>query len=122
MAQDGTHEMELSINTLRARTHTERSGRNGKSPVPRVPGFRAWLLAQAGRDDPIGDLAADVRRDPPGTQAWSVEELRDHMAQRRADRAAIRALNEAADEWRACCDSPTAGARIALWTLSGSPT
>ena len=115
MAQDVTGNDYIHTYT-HTHTHTERSERNGKSPVPAVPTvprFSDWLLAQADRDDPIGDLAYDVRRDPPTAPLWGVKELRDHMGRRRADRAAIRALNEAAAEWQQCCGSAIAGARIA---------
>lgn len=33
-------------------------------PVPPVPSFSGWLLAYR-RNNRIGDLAADVRREPP---------------------------------------------------------
>lgn len=116
MAQDGTRKNSTYHIHTHAHTHTERSERNGKSrvpPVPAVPRFSDWLLAQADRDDPIGDLAYDARRDPPSAPMWGVRELRDHIGRRHGDRAAIRALNEAAAEWQQCCDSATAGDRIA---------
>ena len=116
MAQDGTGKKGIHHMHTHAHAHAERSERNRNSPVPPVPTcarFSDWLLAQADRPDPVGDLAEDVRRDPPKVPLWGVRELRDHMGQRRACREALMALNEAASEWRQCCDSATAGDRMA---------
>jgi hypothetical protein len=55
-----------------------------------VTGFSAWLLSYT-RNNRIGDLASDVRRDPPGA-AWGYRELKQHMLDRRACRDAMMAL------------------------------
>lgn len=74
--------------------------------------FSSWLLAQSGRDDPVGDLAGDVRRDPP-TGGWGVKELRRHMHHRGACGEALAALSQAYSEWNQCCGSRTGGDRMA---------
>lgn len=62
--------------------------------------FANWLQAQVDRDDPVGDLAGDVFRCPPSAPDWGVDELRAHMRSRGACRESMRALNDAASEFR----------------------
>lgn len=59
--------------------------------------FWTWLKEQARRDDPIGDLASDALRSPPSSR--SARGLREHMTDRRAHYAALRALDDAEAEW-----------------------
>ncbi len=44
--------------------------------------FSQWLLTYE-RDNRIGDLAGDVRRDPPSGD-WGYQEMLAHMLERRA--------------------------------------
>lgn len=69
--------------------------------------FSEWLLTQLDRDDFVGDLAGDVRRDPP-INALGVKELRRHMHHRHACGEALDALRRAYSEWHQCCCSTTA--------------
>lgn len=55
--------------------------------------FRDWLL-EYNDDDIIGDLANDVRRDPPEGN-WDAKKLRAHMRNRRACDEAFEALKDA---------------------------
>jgi uncharacterized protein YozE (UPF0346 family) len=62
--------------------------------------FYAWLMAQAKRDDPIGDLAQDVRRDPDAPKyAFRQKTWREHLQNNNACESAIVALNSAFDEF-----------------------
>lgn len=60
--------------------------------------FMSWLLLQHERPDLVGDLAMDVRRDPP--EGRSIGALRRHMRSRGACPEAMEALRIAVDEWR----------------------
>lgn len=74
-------------------------------PVPPVPSFSDWLLAYS-RNNRIGDLAADVRRDPP-RPGWGYTELRRHMLSRGACLDAMKSLEAAKRAYyrhaSACC-------------------
>ncbi len=60
--------------------------------------FKTWLLSQTYRDDPIGDLADDAKRD---TKSWrSIKGLRDSMIGLRACKEAYEALDEAIEEYK----------------------
>lgn len=60
--------------------------------------FKTWLLSQTYRNDPIGDLADDVKRD---TKSWkSVKGLRNSMIEWRACREAYETLDEAVEEYK----------------------
>lgn len=61
--------------------------------------FTDWLDRQADRDDPIGDLASDVRRDKKAPKG-DAEALRTHMTFRGASSEALDALMLAEREWR----------------------
>ena len=61
--------------------------------------FRAWLLSQTDRDDPIGDLARDVRHDR-GSRARTVRGVRQRILNVGGCDAAVDALEAAAREWR----------------------
>lgn len=70
-----------------------------------VTGFTDWLLAYS-RNNRIGDLAADVRRDPP-RPGWGYTELRRHMLSRGACLDAMKSLEAAKRAYyrhaSACC-------------------
>lgn len=60
--------------------------------------FKTWLLTQTYRDDSIGDLADDAKRD---TKSWrSIKGLRNSMIQWRACIEAYEALDEAIEEYK----------------------
>ncbi len=64
--------------------------------------FYDWLVKQAKRNDPIGDLAGDVRGDssfPRGIT--SLVRLRQYLKSKGATKPAIDALDEAHREWAA---------------------
>lgn len=62
--------------------------------------FRAWLSAQAGRDDAVGDLAGDALRKSSG--AWtSHPDLLKRMQAVGASAEALRALDDARKEFAA---------------------
>jgi uncharacterized protein YozE (UPF0346 family) len=63
--------------------------------------FYKWLIKQKKRDDPIGDLALDVKRDksfPIATE--SLKELESYLFHKMAIDEAIQALNEAYKEFK----------------------
>lgn len=63
--------------------------------------FGAWLDQQIGRDDPVGDLAADASKDRerPGPQAQYGEWL-NYLRSKQACRDALDALKQARREYR----------------------
>lgn len=68
--------------------------------------FQEWLMAYK-RDNRIGDLARDVRRDPPKEanyidvqKVWDAKRLREHMVNRRACREALEALSAAKQAYK----------------------
>lgn len=64
--------------------------------------FLVWLANQVGRDDPIGDLAGDMRDDPPPSHITTPEQFHDWVACRHIYVAheALQAIIEAGAEWR----------------------
>ena len=64
--------------------------------------FCAWLRAQADRDDPIGDLASDFKRDPQGSGVNSIEAFRRQLELLHACSGAFEAFELALTEWRRC--------------------
>lgn len=63
--------------------------------------FYKWLIKQQKRDDPIGDLARDVKRDKsyPFTTE-SLRKLESYLFRKKAIDEAIQALNEAYKEFK----------------------
>ena len=63
--------------------------------------FTDWLLQQADRDDPVGDLSRDVARDPdwPGSSR-SLSRLLVYLHNRGACEGAIAVLRAAWREWQ----------------------
>lgn len=70
--------------------------------MPKSIEFYSWLLSQAGRSDPVGDLASDVKRDreSPNDNAEK-ETWLSHLKNKRACREAIEAFKEAWAEFSA---------------------
>lgn len=63
--------------------------------------FMTWLLQQVGRDDPIGDLANDMKRDKKRPRPdTSIKELREYLRRQHACREAIEAFNDAVKEYK----------------------
>lgn len=70
------------------------------SEAAKSPFFR-WLLRQLKRDDPIGDLAQDVRSDTSfPISSTNLDDLRTHLVLKHAIPEAFVALDEAWAEWR----------------------
>lgn len=65
--------------------------------------FRAWLLDQSRRDDPVGDLARDVSSDKHN-KARSAFGLRQHLFRVGAFDNAFDALRTAEHEWKGMHD------------------
>jgi hypothetical protein len=63
--------------------------------------FVDWLLRQTDRDDPVADLAADVRIDIQTTDAelHTAEDVRERLAKCNASPDAVAALDVAEREW-----------------------
>lgn len=69
--------------------------------------FTEWLLRQAGRDDPIGDLASDVGRDPDWPAgSRSLSRFLVYLRNRGACEGAIAALRAAWSEWQGVTHEP----------------
>ena len=47
--------------------------------MTRKTGFKTWLLRQKDRQDPVGDLARDLKADVCAGALWSVESLERHV-------------------------------------------
>lgn len=72
-----------------------------KERKTRFTPFRQWLQSQEKRDDPIGDLARDMRRDPGQvTPNPSLSDLYHYMRAARACDGALQALIDAYREWQ----------------------
>lgn len=84
-----------------------------KAKAARSP-FYVWLLRQVGRDDPIGDLASDAKRDSSfPVSMTSDERLRRHLRRKNACDEALVAFDEAFEEFRTKPKSRT-GTSLAL--------
>ncbi len=62
--------------------------------------FYWWLMKQAKRDDPVGDLARDARADT-AARSMNEEAFRKHLADCGACADCFTALDEAVSEWKA---------------------
>ena len=63
--------------------------------------FRQWLAKQENRDDPVGDLARDVKADKrPAPRVNSYKAWSDHLHRAGASPAALRAFFAAWREYR----------------------
>jgi hypothetical protein len=73
--------------------------RTGAGRKPKaLPNFREWLTTQLRDDSTIGDLAQDAIGDS-GWTGSTVRSLRERMESRGAQSQALRALNEASQEY-----------------------
>jgi len=64
-------------------------------------GFRPWLNKQREREDPVGDIARDMREDSCAKGLRSRSGLRKHIEEKHgASDAAVAALERAWEEWR----------------------
>ena len=75
-----------------------------KKPYRRGSSFHRWLMLQIKRDDPIGDLARDVKIDHERRGKWPYaavdrEEYVQYLAYTGACIGACDALVEAWEEW-----------------------
>ena len=62
--------------------------------------FYSWITEQVGRDDPVGDLAMDISRDPEcPTSSSSLSEWVEYLNSRNACGYAIEALATAFGEF-----------------------
>lgn len=61
--------------------------------------FYRWLTHQLERDDPIGDLARDIKRDSAFPASGSIRAARLHLSLYGACGEALRALDEAWSEF-----------------------
>jgi hypothetical protein len=73
----------------------------GKIMAEKRRQFISWLKKQAGRDDPIGDLARGMKMVQRPLERRSVSGLRSHMRLCGACLEALDALDDAAREWKA---------------------
>ena len=64
--------------------------------------FRDWLIRQAHRDDPVGDIARDMLDDPDWPAGDGIlADYRDYLTSVSASSLALAALQQAWDEWSA---------------------
>jgi len=64
--------------------------------------FGEWLLAQAAREDWIGDLARMAVGDAHFAPGWSADDLRIHMSVPDTDPELFVTLDDAEREWQCC--------------------
>jgi len=62
--------------------------------------FKAWLMLQMKREDPVGDLARDVLKDRTWPRTQDTVKLRQHMVKRSAIESALLALDRAYSEYQ----------------------
>jgi len=62
--------------------------------------FKSWLMMQSKRQDPVGALARDVRKDRAWPPTQDLVKLRQHMMKRGAADDARAALDEAYAEYQ----------------------
>lgn len=67
--------------------------------------FIPWLRQQKDRDDPVGDLARDLLRDPGREKIRSVVALRSRLSGGRVCQGALDAFEKALNNWRATKDA-----------------
>jgi hypothetical protein len=87
------------------RWETERMHRENMAAIAAdlAGGFDRWLPWQDGRQDPVGDLAREARRDdrwPTQPEAPGLPELHQHLAEMGAPDEAHAALDSAWSEWQ----------------------
>ncbi len=62
--------------------------------------FKAWLMLQMKRDDPVGDLARDILKDPTWPRTQDTVKLRQYMVKRGSVENALLALDRAYSEYQ----------------------
>jgi uncharacterized protein YozE (UPF0346 family) len=62
--------------------------------------FKAWLMLQMKRDDPVGDLARDVRKDRTWPITQDMAKLRQYMVKRGSIQKTLTALDRAYSEYQ----------------------
>jgi hypothetical protein len=62
--------------------------------------FKAWLMLQMRRDDPVGDLARDVLKDRTWLPTQDTVKLRQYMVKRGVVENALLALGRAYSEYQ----------------------
>ncbi len=62
--------------------------------------FKAWLIQQRKRADPVGDLARDVIKDRTWPPTQDMVKLREHLKQRVAAESILSALDQAYAEYQ----------------------
>jgi uncharacterized protein YozE (UPF0346 family) len=62
--------------------------------------FKAWLMLQMKRADPVGDLARDVLKDRAWPPTQDMVKLRQHMVKRGAIENVFVALDRAYSEYQ----------------------
>ncbi len=62
--------------------------------------FKAWLMLQTKRDDPVGNLARDVLKDLTWPPTQDMVKLRQHMVKRGAAENTLVALDRAYSEYQ----------------------
>lgn len=68
--------------------------------MTKINDFRTWLLNQCDRNDPIGDLASDMKSDSDLPRTFSdIDMLKDHLRSKGAGNEAIFALEDAWHEF-----------------------
>lgn len=62
--------------------------------------FKAWLMLQKKREDPVGDLARDVLKDRTWPLTQDMVKLRQHVLNRGSLENALLALDRAYSEYQ----------------------
>jgi uncharacterized protein YozE (UPF0346 family) len=62
--------------------------------------FKAWLMLQMKRDDPVGDLARDVLKDRTWPRTQDTVKLRQHMVKRGVVENTLSAFDRAYSEYQ----------------------
>lgn len=66
--------------------------------------FYKWLISQRNRDDVVGDIALDVKRDGNFPKSAPLSEMVEYLNRISASRDVIDALKEAHQEFEALSD------------------
>ncbi len=62
--------------------------------------FKAWLMQQKKRTDPVGDLTREILKDPTWPSTQDMVKLRQHLVKRGAADGALSALDQAYEEYQ----------------------
>jgi uncharacterized protein YozE (UPF0346 family) len=66
--------------------------------------FYEWLMEQVGRDDPIGDLAGDVKRDPNFPADGERDDAAEYLQSKGGSSDVLRTFEEACNEFNSFVD------------------